>query len=254
MNLRLYTSWVSTFARKVALGLELKGLEYEPIDALRRDFHDQLAAINPRAEVPVLTDGDITVINSSDILQYLEWAYPTPALYPADIKERVVARALERLADQRLDPIVVDSTVWRWTERSDQPPDGLLAAAQRDFDTVLDRLEVELVKRPKPWPFGSPGIVECAWFPNLIAAQPLGLTLDVARYPAVTAWLDAVRRHPVFVVDRRRTSAYLKTFSSANHERHRIFWSGERIEWLFSRGYHRWFLDEIEAGRAIFPQ
>jgi glutathione S-transferase len=38
MSRVLYTSWISTFARKVALGLELKGLAYEPVDALARGF------------------------------------------------------------------------------------------------------------------------------------------------------------------------------------------------------------------------
>src|SRR5688572_12069645 len=102
----LYTSWFSTFARKAALGLELKGLSYEAVDALERNFRPQLQRLNSRIEVPVLVDNDVTIVNSSDILQYLEWQYPTPALYPVSIADRVVARALERLADQRFDPIV----------------------------------------------------------------------------------------------------------------------------------------------------
>src|SRR5476651_201980 len=101
MPLTLYTSWFGTFARKVALGLELKGLAYEAIDALERDFRPQLLALNPRAEAPVLTDGALTIVNSSDILRYLEERYPEPRLFPATIEDRVLARALERLADQR---------------------------------------------------------------------------------------------------------------------------------------------------------
>ena len=54
--------------------------------------------------MPVLTDGDLVVVNSSDILQYLDWRYPEQPLYPAAIEERVVARAFERLGDQRFDP------------------------------------------------------------------------------------------------------------------------------------------------------
>src|ERR1700730_8841558 len=94
----LYTSWFSTFARKAALGLELKGLPYEAVDALAREFRPELVRVNPRAEVPVLLDDDLVVINSSDFLQYLDWRYPEPALYPVEINDRVAARALERLA------------------------------------------------------------------------------------------------------------------------------------------------------------
>ncbi|HTE42214.1 MAG TPA: glutathione S-transferase family protein [Steroidobacteraceae bacterium] len=254
MSIILYTSWISTFARKVAIGLELKGLAYESIDGLRRDFRTQLTALNPRAEVPVLKDGDVTVVNSSDILQYLEWRYPSPALYPAEISERVVARALERLADQRFDSIVVDSSIWKWAQRNDEPPQGLLKIAQDDIDECLTRLESALSTRSKPWPFGAPGIVECAWFPNLIALRPQGFALEADRFPAVVAWLATMREHPVFTVDRKRTADFIKTLSNRDHERQRIFWSGDRIEWLMSRGFHRWFKAEIETGRTTFPE
>jgi glutathione S-transferase len=249
----LYTSWFSTFARKVALGLELKGLVYEAVDGLRREFRPQLHALNPRIEVPVLADGDMMIVNSSDILQYLDWRYPEPPLYPAAVNDKVEARALERLADQRLDPIVVDCSFWKWADRHDDPPPGLLAAGQRDLDIILTRLEAALAARPKPWPFGTPGLVECAWFPNLAAAKPIGFAIDGARFPSVLNWLAAMRDHPVFAADRKRTATFLTTLSSANHERTRLFWSGERMEWLMSRGFHGWLASEIDAGRAAFP-
>jgi glutathione S-transferase len=250
----LYTSWFSTFARKAALGLELKGLEYEAIDALTRDFRTELTQANPRAEVPVLIDDGLTVVNSSDILQYLDWRYPASPLYPDAVADKVVARALERLADQRFDPIVVDCTFWHWAERDDRPPAGLLEAGQRDLERTLARLEGELAARPKPWPFGAPGVVECAWFANLIAAQPLGFAVDSARFANVCGWLAAMREYPVFANDRRRTAKFLKTLSSSNHERRRLFWSGERLEWLLANGFHDWLLGEIRADRATFPR
>jgi glutathione S-transferase len=251
--LTLYTSWFSTFARKVALGLDLKGLAYEAIDALERDFRPQLMALNPRAEVPVLTDGTLTIVNSSDILRYLEERFPEPRLFPAKIEDRVLARALERLADQRLDPIVVDCSFWGWAERPDEPPPGLREAGQADLESVLETLEDALGGRPRPWPFEAPGVVECAWFPNLVAARPLGFRLDEARFPRVAGWLAAMRDHPLFAQDRQRTAAFLRALSSSNHERSRLFWSGDRLEWLLSRGFHGWFLGEIRAGRATFP-
>jgi glutathione S-transferase len=253
MSLCLYTSWFSPFARKAALGLELKGLPYKAVDALRLDFRERLVALNPRAEVPVLTDGDLVVVNSSDILQYLDWRYPERPLYPEAIEDRVAVRALERLADHRFDPIIGDCSYWTWANRDDQPPAGLLAAGQADLEQTLDSLERALASRPKPWPFGEPGIVECAWFPNLIAARPLGFTIDGARYGAVLAWLRAMRADPVFANDARRTAALLKDLSDNDHELTRLFWSGDRLEWLMSRGFHRWLVAEIEAGRAAFP-
>jgi glutathione S-transferase len=253
MTLTLYGSWFSPFARKVALALELKGLDYEHVDALTRAFHAQLLCLNPRGEVPVLTDNAITVVNSSDILQYLERRCPEPALYPVDDADRVTARALERLADHRLDPVVVCSSLWHWADRRDEPPPQLRARAQLDFETILSELEQALQTRSKPWPFGAPGVVECSLYPNLLAAPALGLKLDRNRFPNVHSYLRAMREHPVFAEDALRTARFLKALPAADHERSKIFWSGDRIEWLLSRGLHAWLYAEIEAGRATFP-
>jgi glutathione S-transferase len=253
MSRLLYTSWFSTFARKVALGLELKGLSYEAVDALAREFRPQLQRVNPRVEVPVLLDDGLVVVNSSDILQYLDWRYPEPALYPEAIGERVAACALERLADHRFDPIVVGCSFWHWADRNDEPPAGLLDAGQKSINSTLARIEAALVSRPRPWPFGTPGVVECAWFPNLVAVRPLGFTINEARCPTVLSWLTAMREHPVFAADRKRTAEFLKTLSSSSHERRRLFWSGDRLEWLLSQGFHDWFVNEIKTDRVAFP-
>ena len=253
MTIVLYGSPISTFARKVAIGLELKGLAHELVDALTPDRREELRKLNPRVEVPVLKDGDLVIVNSSDILQYLDWRYPERPLYPASIDERVVARAFERLGDQRFDAIVVDCSFWHWAERDDQPPPRLLAAAQRDLAQIFARVEQMLSDRPKPWPFLAPSAVECAWFANLAALRTFGLVLDAERFPTVTSWFRAMRAHPVFVADAQRTAAFLKDLKHLTHERRRLFWSGDRMEWLMARGFHEWFVDEIAAGRATFP-
>jgi glutathione S-transferase len=253
MTIRLYGSPISTFARKVAIGLDLKGLGYELIDALTPDRREELQSLNPRIEVPVLTDGDLVIVNSSDILQYLDWRYLERPLYPAAIGERVTARALERLGDQRFDPIVVDCSYWRWAERDDQPPPGLRDAAQSDIDVIFGHLDQILMARPKPWPFEIPGVLECAWFANLAALRSFGLVLDPARFPSVANWFKATRMHPVFTADAQRTLAFLRESKHLTHERKKLFWSGDRMEWLMSRGFHQWFAGEIEARRAIFP-
>ena len=253
MTICLYGSPISTFARKVAIGLELKGLPYELVDALTPDRREDLRKLNPRLEVPVLTDDDVIVINSSDILQYLDWRYPERPLYPATIEDRVVARAFERLGDQRFDTIVVDCSFWSWAERDDTPPPGLQEAAQNDVNVVFERLEGMLASRPKPWPFGTPGLVECAWFPNLAAMRTFGLVMDASRFPSVAGWFNAIRGHGVFAADAKRTFLFMKELKHLTHERSRLFWSGDRMEWLMSRGFHTWLMKEIEAGRAVFP-
>jgi hypothetical protein len=45
----------------------------------------------------------------------------------------------------------------------------------------------------------------------------------------------------------------LNDLKHLTHERKRLFWSGDGLEWLMSRGFHRWLMGEIDAGRAVFP-
>jgi len=78
--------------------------------------------------------------------------------------------------------------------------------------------------------------------------RTFGLQLDLQRFPAVAAWAKSIRSHAVFAADAQRTASFLKELKHLTHERRRLFWSGDRIEWLFSRGFHKWFFREIEAG------
>lgn len=59
--LTLYDNPFSPFARKVRMVLQWKGVSFESIDALAHGEHARLVAVNPRAEVPVLVEGDVTV-------------------------------------------------------------------------------------------------------------------------------------------------------------------------------------------------
>jgi glutathione S-transferase len=97
--IKLFDNPVSPFARKVRLVLEHKQLPFESIDGLLRSNHDSLKSINGRIEVPALADGDLTVINSSDIVSYLEFRYPHAPVYAISAEARVHARSWERAAD-----------------------------------------------------------------------------------------------------------------------------------------------------------
>ena len=254
--MEFYSNGFSPFARKVAMVLEYKGLEFETIDGLARSNHARLLAVNPRAEVPVLVDGDVTVVNSSDIVAYLDQRYPERPVYPADVKARVDARALERLADSRIDAIMLDCSIWTWADRKDPPLPGLKEAGQRDLDVIFARTEAILAKYPTPLPFGHLTVAEFALWPHLAALRPLGFTLDAAKHPRLNAWFGAMRRDKLFLDDARRTADFMKSIGNATSdlERVKIFWRGDRVEWLLARGFHDWFFKEIKEGRTLWPE
>jgi hypothetical protein len=84
MTICLYGSPISTFARKVAIGLELKGLPYNLVDALTPDRREDLRKLNPRLEVPVLTDGDLVVVNQAISCNIWTGVIPSTALSRGD--------------------------------------------------------------------------------------------------------------------------------------------------------------------------
>src|ERR1700751_1952671 len=131
--IKLYDSAFSPFARKVRMVLDHKGLDCETVDGLLKSNHDALKAVNGRIEVPALVDGDIVVVNSPDIVAYLEHRYPQMPVYPEGAAARVHARAWERLSDTFVDPSFVDVSYWKWAERPDQMPQGLLEAGAADL-------------------------------------------------------------------------------------------------------------------------
>ena len=112
------------------MALEYKGLNYEAVDGLLKSNHQALKAVNGRIEVPALIDGDVVVVNSPDIVVYLDHRYPTKSVYPDEPAARAHARAWERVADSFVDPILVNISYWKWAERPDKMPEGLLEAAR----------------------------------------------------------------------------------------------------------------------------
>lgn len=250
----LYGNGFSPFSRKVTLALEYKQLAYENLDGLAKANHADLWSLNPRGEVPILCDGDLTIANSSHIVAYLEDAYPQPAVYPVDLASRVLARHLENIFDTRVDAILVDCSLWTWADRPDTPPPGLFEAAQADLYLVFDELELHLKGRPHSFFFGEePSIVEFALWPHLSAVKPLGFQFDPERTPNLVKWVETMRQHNLFRADRRRTAQFIKSMSSQTHERTKIAWRGDRLEWLLSKGFHDWFFEEIHQDRVIWP-
>src|ERR1700675_4022561 len=105
--MKLFTYATSPYARKARMVLELKGLEFEAVErCYSLDRKEDLCAASPRAEVPALVlDDGRTISDSTIICEYLEDAYPTPALFPADAYQRSRMRAIEDLCDRAFDAV-----------------------------------------------------------------------------------------------------------------------------------------------------
>jgi glutathione S-transferase len=74
-RMKLYSGPLSLFTAKVRIALGEKRLDYERIEVgwsfehRYRPHHPEVAALNPKGEVPVLVDGDCVVYDSTLILE-----------------------------------------------------------------------------------------------------------------------------------------------------------------------------------------
>jgi glutathione S-transferase len=247
----LYDNAFSPFARKVRIVLDHKGVEYEVVDGLCRSNRAALEAVNGRVEVPALVHDDVVVVNSSDIVAYLERVFPARSVYPATVAGWARARAWERCSDTVVDPILIDISYWVWAERPDTMPEGLLDAARADLAEVYAALEAELSERD--YICGELSIADIALFPQLTGAKMLGVAIDGARVPRLLAWYQRMRGLDVCRADLERVRRFLADPAALDVERVKIFWRGDRLEWILARGHHRWLLREIEEGRVLWP-
>lgn len=255
--IRLYDNPFSPFTRKVRLVLAFKGIPFESVDALATQHHAELVRENPRGEVPVLDDDGFRVVNSSDIVAYLEDRWPTPAVLPGDARARAQARAWERFSDVVVDAIVHDVSIWIWPthRRTDPPPAGLLEVGRADLGEIACRIESSLGDAGFLCG-GTPSVADFALFPHLSSLKPLGVVLDEARHPKLLAWNRRMRALPVVRDDLGAVKRMaIERFGSGRHpyEAVKIVWRGDRLEWLFANGFHDWWADELRSGRAVVP-
>ena len=249
--LKLYDNPFSPFARKIRLVMEHKGLDYNTIDGLQRKNRNALAAANGRVEVPTLDHDGLIIVGSADIAAYLDRIFPQRPVYPKDPTGWVKARAWERCSDTVIDAILVDISYWSWASRTDKMPSGLLEAARIDLAVIYDALEREL--NDKDWICGALSIADMALFPQLSATRTLNVPFDATRHPRLLGWYQRCRREELFAGDLKRMAAHLADPMALDLEREKIFWRGDRIEWMLARGFHEWFVGEIRAGRVIWP-
>ncbi len=201
--------------------------------------------------MPALVDGDVVVTHSADIVAYLDYRYPAKRVYPDESAARVHARAWERAADTFVDAILTDISYWKWIERSDKMPEGLLEAASADLRLVYDALDKELAYRQ--FVSGPLSIADIALFPHMASVKAMEVEFSAQKHPNLGRWFKDMRTLPICAADLERARDYVVNLKDRDIERHRIFWRGDRIEWILARGFHAWFFNEIKEERVTWP-
>ncbi|KAK9815491.1 hypothetical protein WJX72_004567 [[Myrmecia] bisecta] len=92
-NRRVYWGQGSAPSRRVLIGLAEKGLDFQSIQldfANNEHKGPDVLKLNPRGQLPTFDDNGVVVNESIAALQYLEEAYPEPALLPQALPKRAL--------------------------------------------------------------------------------------------------------------------------------------------------------------------
>lgn len=234
MGLILYHHNSSVCAAKIRMALAEKGLTWDS-RLMRLDgdqFHPDYLALNPAAVVPTLVHGANVLVESNIILEYLDDAFPAPALRPADPALRARMRLWLAELDQgeagvhKAISVLTYAIAYRHSmiaEAGSTDPGDLRAVLSRTmnpqsrswledvvlvgtsserFDAAVFRMErlcdaFESWLATTGWLAGSDlTLADLAFAPYFVRLELLGLSALWQNRPNVSAWYDRLRARP----------------------------------------------------------
>jgi glutathione S-transferase len=137
--MKLYGGDLSPYVQRVKMQLAVKGLDYQYEPPPGGMKSEEYLGINPIGKVPCLvTDAGLPLPESEVIVEYIEDAYPKPALRPRKPDERAQVRLISRVNDIYLVPAM--SKTFGLMAPTRDP--AAVTAAIDDINKALGHLEV----------------------------------------------------------------------------------------------------------------
>jgi len=203
--MKLYSGPLSLFSRKVEIALYEKGLAFErilvPFTQTRgySPKNPDVLAVNPKGQVPVLVDGDLSLYDSTVILEYLEDAHPEPALYPRSPAERARCRLFDVFGDEvmlaplrflmhRTEPKPDDPERWDAKEMKAREAETALAGHFAEIDRTL---------RGKDYLCGAFSAADIAVFMAVFWTRRLGGP-SLKGHETLASWYGRLGARPAF--------------------------------------------------------
>ena len=144
----LYEAPGSPYAQKIKIALREKAVDFQlelPESLGTGRTEGPFGIGNPRAEVPLLVDGQTRIFDSTIILEYIEERWPDPPLLPRAPEARAAARMTEDVCDTQYEAVTWGFTEVLWFGRATGAlADTLRLAAARQTAVLQDWLAARL--------------------------------------------------------------------------------------------------------------
>ena len=256
--MRLCEHPLSSYAQKIKIALREKGVTFtaEVPDSFGTGRSDTpFAAANPRTEVPVLIDGDVTIFESTVILEYIEERWPEPPLLPRDPAARAFARLTEDVCDTQYEAVNWGFGEVLWFRRATGAlADQLRARAAGQTRTLQAWLEQRLEEAV--WFGGNDfGWADAAAAPMVNRSVHYGLGPEPGT--PLARWHARIRERPSvaatfaeFDVAAAEMAAASDLYTSGGRRRE---YRDHRLEWMVKSGGIEVVLAGLRDGNIRFP-
>jgi glutathione S-transferase len=247
MTLSLYFNWNAVCAMKVVLCLAEKGLDWEHRHIVLSAFEqldEAYLKINPAGVVPALVHGDVVVLESTVINEYLDDAFPEVRLRPTAPASLAAMRWWNKQVDDTVHPSIRPASfalfvapraaqmssgeiqnlnvrtpkreiaeLWRRTAEAPYTEEELAGYIHKIRD-LLVQMDARLGQ--SPWLAGDHySLADINMTPYFRRLTQLGKTALWTDLPHASAWWERVRRRPSFAVLEELRGRYAPDGASA---------------------------------------
>jgi glutathione S-transferase len=229
VGLHLWHGELSSCSQRVRITLEEKKLDWNShIVSIPKNEHatPEYQAIHPNGLVPAFVDNGLLLIESCDIITYLDEKYSKFSLQPKDDKEKVnmsnwlisadkaqadlkllshefLFRPRKKMSPEELEDFsknhnnqTLVTFIKEWQEGNIFPKEKLDGAVNR---TDADFTKLDNTLQNQKWIAGEKmSLADIAWMPNIHRMNLMDWPLD--RYRNLTRWFDQVKLHSSYRV------------------------------------------------------
>ncbi|PZN92283.1 MAG: glutathione S-transferase family protein [Alphaproteobacteria bacterium] len=254
----LYEHPLSPYAQKNKIALREKGVDFDlvtPDGMGSGGAGGDFVAANPRAEVPTLVDGDVSVFDSTIIQDYIEERWPLPALLPDGAAARARVRMIEEVMDTQYEAVVWGMMEVRVFGRvQGAEAEALLARAAGQIAGLNSWLEAQL--GAVDWFNGADfGWGDIAVVPFVMGA--VGFGVPPAPGSRLGAWLARCLARPTVAETAAEAEAAAavvarvvpQAIASGRFQRE---YRDHRLEWMIRSGGLQVLVDGMKSGTIRF--
>ena len=254
----LYEAPGSPYAQKIKIALREKSIPFQmelPASLGTGRTDDPFGTGNPRAEVPLLVDGETRIFDSTIILEYIEERWPDPPLLPRTPQGRAEARMTEDVCDTQYEAVTWGFSEVHWFGRaSGALAETLLSAAARQTRVLQE------------WLTGRLG--DAAWFGGTTFCRADAAVAPVLHRSVLNgmgppsgsplaAWYERLLQRPSvattfaeYAASASRMAATVEAFKTGGKIRE---YRDHRLEWMIKSGGIEVVLAGLRDGNIRFP-